>query len=860
MTTNYLSRPKMVKTFAEKAMDSKHLAVRFGTNRLAKDVESIANDNFEYGIESLEGDLQPRDLNSVLKYLSANLTYLFQQGVAEFSPYQNYPLGALAQYDGALWISTKEIEASKHEVKADPCNPCAIPTDCEVTKFPSEENGWCRLVTYCEYSKDLKTLQDKDDALEKAIANLKGVTGFAITANPDTGLFELTLSLSNGQDIRIPMSRFGHIIKNKDGSLSITNADGSTLELPKFVAEKDLDQQKGFRFNEKTEKWEIDLHDLVQQGAGLEVTPEGKLKVKLADVTDGKSLTVGEDGKLKVGDDWKAENIDKPIEKAKEDAINTANTATDNKFKELKEKGAEVYVGQGVSGNGTKVNPLTLKVAEADFGFNGNNELFLKPQIQDVTNKNLNTLADTPALRKLGLTTFYGKINRHGEGNKFTVGFPSAMTDGLVGTKEEVDAANTHAEYKDHNADFTGYQFASPTEVIQVVVDEYPSNEEGTTKVAMYTRAYSAGMSTTGQLNPYEEDINSGMYNAGVWTKWQRVTALPLQGKLLQALNSQVQDLTNKVQGNAQGIAALQDELAKLKARLDVCCKDSTPAPEPSPDTPSNAIRDDWRNYPTGDYSVGLVKSSDILDFENGAKRVNSISEVTMGGVRGFYDDVVNTYTIRPVSILATNSNTGTRAETLTPVAPQDDYLLHYRKRVNNDVEVLTVLLDQLKDREFTMTDPLYIYERATVDTRRGYPRLVGFIAQPAININGENYNIVFRDEWLYKPKSANTVDFNPKPNYPAGLGGVYTNGGTAQSLNDSHNPPVIANPYLQANQYGIPNVIVDTKGAKIRFDERIRSWTGAFSLERASAFGRTWYRNPVAHTHTGWKPYDATS
>lgn len=846
MTTNYLSRPKMVKTFANKAMDSKHLAVRFGTNRLAADVESIANDNFEYGIESLEGDLQPRDLNSVLKYLSANLTYLFQQGVAEFSPYQNYPLGALAQYDGALWISTKEIEASKHEVAADPCNPCAIPKDCEVAKFPSEENGWCRLVTYCEYSKDLKALQDKDDALENAIANLKGVTGFAITANPDTGLFELTLSLSNGQDIRIPMSRFGHIIKNKDGSLSITNADGSTLELPKFVAEKDLDQQKGFRFNEKTEKWEVDLNDLVQQGAGLEVTPEGKLKVKLADITDGKSLAVGEDGKLKVGDEWKTENIDKPIEKAKEDAVNTANTATDTKFKELKEKGAEVFVGQGVSGNGTKEKPLNLKVAEADFGFNGNNELFLKPQIQDVTNKNLNTLADTPALRKLGLTTFYGKINRHGEGDKFTVGFPSAMTDGLVGTKEEVDAANTHAEYKDQNADFTGYQFASPTEVIQVVVDEYPSNEEGTTKIAMYTRAYSAGMDAQGNLNPYEVDINSGMYNAGVWTKWQRVTALPLQGKLLQALNSQVQDLTNKVQGNAQGIAALQDELAKLKARLDVCCKDSTPAPEPSPDVPSNAIRDEWRNYPTGNYTISLIKASDILNFENGTKRVPSTAYFDGIGCTGFYDDVTNTYTIRPTLV---------RADTLAPVAPQDDYLLKYHKQLpGGNVETFTVLIDQLRDREFTMTDPIYISERDTVDTRRGYPRLLGFVAQPAININGENYNIVFTDEWLYKPKSANTVDFNPKPNYPAGLEGVYTNGGTVKSLNDSHNPPVIANPYLQANQYGIPNVIVNTKDAKLRFGDRNNNWAKTFSLERASAFGRTWYRNPVAHTHTGWK------
>ena len=249
MTTNYLSRPKMVKTFAINAMNANHLAVRFGTNRLAKDVESIANDNFEYGIESLEGDLQPRDLNSVLKYLSANLTYLFQQGVAEFSPYQDYPLGALAQHDGSLWITTKEIKASKHEPKFDPCNPCAFSKDCEVATFPSEENGWCRLVTYCEYKKDLNKLHEKDEAIEAAVADLKGVQGFSILPNADTGFLELNLALSNGKSVVIPMTKFGHIEQNKDGTLSITNANGTTLELPKYVAEKDLDQQKGFFFN-----------------------------------------------------------------------------------------------------------------------------------------------------------------------------------------------------------------------------------------------------------------------------------------------------------------------------------------------------------------------------------------------------------------------------------------------------------------------------------------------------------------------------------------------------------------------------------------------------------------------------------
>lgn len=808
-------RVKNAKVFAAKNKSTAYLKNPIGSRKPLlnqTDIQAYADGDIEAGFEAIKGDVNFNDVSNMFWYVTSLISHIYERGVPEFSAFENYPAGAVVSHDGKIWIAKQAIEASvvTKESAPDPCNCCQTTME-EVgyPHYPSKDMGWCYLVDSCEFSECIDKLKEADVNIIKMIKDLETIGSFKVETVE--GVESLVITSEKGTKFPVAIEQIRKVI----------------------------------------------LKQAIKDGSGLSVTPEGELKVKPSDFIDGNSLSVGEDGKVGLDGTWKTENIDTPINTAKTEAVKEANEhtdaeaievtkATDAKFQKLKDEGAEVFVGQGVSGNGTKVNPLTLKVAEADFGFNGNSELFLKPQIQDVTNKNLNTLADTPALRKLGLTTFYGKINRHGEGDKFTVGFPSAMTDGLVGTKEEVDAANTHAEYKDQNADFTGYQFASPTEVIQVVVDEYPSNEEGTTKVAMYTRAYSAGMSTTGELNPYKGDINSGMYNAGVWTKWQRVTALPLQGKLLQALNSQVQDLTNKVQGNSGNIAALQDELAKLKARLDVCCKDSTPAPEPSPDVPSNAILDDWRNYPTGNYTISLIKASDILNFENGTKRVPSTAYFDGIGCTGFYDDVTNTYTIRPTLV---------KADTLAPVAPQDDYLLKYHKQLpGGNVETFTVLIDQLRDREFTMTDLIYISERDTVDTRRGYPRLLGFVAQPAININGENYNIVFTDEWLYKPKSASTVDFNPKPNYPAGLEGVYTNGGTVKSLNDSHNPPVIANPYLQANQYGIPNVIVNTKDVKLRFGDRNNNWAKTFSLERANAFGRTWYRNPVAHTHTGWK------
>lgn len=820
-------RVKNAKVFAAKNKSTAYLKNPIGSRKPLlnqTDIQAYADGDIEAGFEAIKGDVSFNDVSNMFWYVTSLISHIYERGVPEFSAFENYPAGAVVSHDGKIWIAKQAIEASvvTKESAPDPCNCCQTTME-EVgyPHYPSKDMGWCYLVDSCEFSECIDKLKEADVNIIKMIKDLETIGSFKVETVE--GVESLVITSEKGTKFPVAIEQIRKVI----------------------------------------------LKQAIKDGSGLSVTPEGELKVKPSDFIDGNSLSVGKDGKVGLDGTWKTENIDTPINTAKTEAVKEANEhtdakavevtkATDAKFQKLKEDGAEVFVGQGVSGNGTKVNPLTLKVAEADFGFNGNSELFLKPQIQDVTNKNLNTLADTPALRKLGLTTFYGKINRHGEGDKFTVGFPSAMTDGLVGTKEEVDAANTHAEYKDHNADFTGYQFASPTEVIQVVVDDYPSNEEGTTKVAMYTRAYSAGMSTTGELNPYEEDINSGMYNAGVWTKWQRVTALPLQGKLLQALNSQVQDLTNKVQGNAQGIATLQDELAKLKARLDVCCKDSTPAPEPSPDVPSNAIRDDWRNYPTGDYSVGLVKSSDILDFENGAKRVTSNLVLNMIGRTGFYDDTINTYTVRSNLVKIVRNAAG--KEELTRLPPEEDYLIEYRKYNNGTPTSFKVQIDQLRDREFTLTEPLYFSERAEVNTSKAYPRLVGFIAQPAININGENYNIVFSDEWLYAAKSNRTVDFNPKPHYPAGLEGVYFKNGGVKSLDDSHNPPVIVNPYLKPSEYGYGNAMVNVKDAKLKFGDHNHAWDAAASLDRARALGRTWYRNPVAHTHTGWKPYDATS
>jgi len=301
-----INRPNTVKVFGVNAMQGDYLPVKFGTNVVVakEDYANVANKNFEYGLESLEGDLQLKDLNTVFFYQGALLKYLFQKGIPEFSTYEDYESGAVVQHDGNVWIATKDVKASTHEKVADPCDPCGCKTECENPVYPSKEAGWCKFITSCEYDAKIKELEAKDKALEKAINDLKGVEGFAVLPNAETGALELRLDLSDGSKVTIPMTKFGHIEKNKDGTLSITNANGTTLELPKFVAEHDLDQQKGFYFNTASDKWEVDLRDLVKDGSGLQVDREGYVSIKPTDFIDNNSLEVLPTGKAGVSESW----------------------------------------------------------------------------------------------------------------------------------------------------------------------------------------------------------------------------------------------------------------------------------------------------------------------------------------------------------------------------------------------------------------------------------------------------------------------------------------------------------------------------------------------------------------------------
>lgn len=163
--TKFIKRPDDVKTFANKARQIDFMPVQFGTRILVKpeEYEKIANCKFEHGLEALRGDLQLKDLNSLLFYISSLVNYQFERGIPEFSAFESYPQGAAVMYKDEIWISLNEIKPSLVRPKlrdnscdpcdnmpkycscpegmeldkSDPCNPV-----CGIAKNPSKENGW----------------------------------------------------------------------------------------------------------------------------------------------------------------------------------------------------------------------------------------------------------------------------------------------------------------------------------------------------------------------------------------------------------------------------------------------------------------------------------------------------------------------------------------------------------------------------------------------------------------------------------------------------------------------------------------------------------------------------------------------
>ena len=529
-----INRPNTVKVFGVNAMQGDYLPVKFGTNVVVakEDYANVANKNFEYGLESLEGDLQLKDLNTVFFYQGALLKYLFQKGIPEFSTYENYETGAVVQHGGNVWIATKDVKASTHEKVADPCDPCGCKTECENPVYPSKEAGWCKFITSCEYDAKIKELEAKDKALEKAINDLKGVEGFSVVPNTKTGAFELQLNLSDGSIIAIPMTKFGHITQEADGSLTIINADTSKIVLPKFVAEKDLNQEKGFVFNSTSGKWEVDLADLVKTGSGLQVDREGNISVKPVDFVDGETLRVNPtSGKVEIDPRYTR------------DQLAAANGYTDSKLSELEANGARVHVKGPINGNGKKDSPLGLNLTE-DFVVDANGKLALNA----VAPQNLGNTSIRDVKYKLGFHTFTGLVNT--DSRVGSLGLPT----NFEGTEHELPMANSWESYSaPQNYDFNGYYIASGSEL-----NIWVANGD-----SMWSISNDYGINPDGTLK-----------NPTAWNKWQKIdNAGAVTNEMIKKMQEQINALGASNTAQDSEINALKGKVQALEAKNNETCK-----------------------------------------------------------------------------------------------------------------------------------------------------------------------------------------------------------------------------------------------------------------------------------------------
>lgn len=529
-----INRPNTVKVFGVNAMQGDYLPVKFGTNVVVakEDYANVANKNFEYGLESLEGDLQLKDLNTVFFYQGALLKYLFQKGIPEFSTYEDYETGAVVQHGGNVWIATKDVKASTHEKVTDPCDPCGCKTECENPVYPSKEAGWCKFITSCEYDAKIKELEAKDKALEKAINDLKGVEGFSVVPNAKTGAFELQLNLSDGSTIAIPMTKFGHITQEADGSLTIVNADTSKIVLPKFVAEKDLNQEKGFVFNSTSGKWEVDLADLVKAGSGLQVDRDGNISVKPVDFIDGETLRVNPtSGKVEIDPRYTSNQLA------------AANGYTDSKLRELETNGARVHVKGPINGNGKKDSPLGLNLTE-DFVVDANGKLALNA----VAPQNLGNISIRDVKYKLGFHTFTGLVNT--DVREGSLGMPT----NFEGAEHELPMANSWEEYTTRQAyDFNGYYIASGSELNIWVVN---------------------GDSMWSISNDYGINPDGTLKNPTAWGKWQKIdNAGAVTNEMIKKMQEQINALGASNTAQDSEINALKAKVQALEAKNNETCK-----------------------------------------------------------------------------------------------------------------------------------------------------------------------------------------------------------------------------------------------------------------------------------------------
>lgn len=415
-------RPDIVKVFADKSSHGNFMPTKFGTN-VPVDKGSypdIANTDFEYGLESLQRDIQLKDLNSIFNYYGSLTAYLFQQGIAEFSPYQNYTAGAVVMYNNKLWIAARDVAATMVVPVITTNHKCSCcKTDCGCTKtttttatvtgvpqYPVESADWNALATENTISMQFADLALKDTLLEETIKNVNGVTGFDLVKDATTNKLFLVLTLTGGTTFKIDMGAVGSSTVNADGSYTLVGADGTPIVIPSHTKTTRLtnssgesiygfihtqsqiqgtygdslkilgysDMGKGLKFNATDKTWEVDLSSILKAGSGFQIASDGTLSIKPADLINTSTLSVGNDGKITINNAFITSNITTPI-KTVSDSADATSVSLSNLTQTVSginatlngaiANGTTVFTDSVFSGAGTKASPLTLNTTSA---------------------------------------------------------------------------------------------------------------------------------------------------------------------------------------------------------------------------------------------------------------------------------------------------------------------------------------------------------------------------------------------------------------------------------------------------------------------------------------------------------------
>lgn len=146
----------------------------------------------------------------------------------------------------------------------------------------------------------------------------------------------------------------------------------------------------------------------------------------------------------------------------------------------------------------------------------------------DMTNGNLDILSN--GLGQPGTTCWYGyACGKNEDGANFIIGVPADPTNKIL---THTTAAQSKNDFIFGCADVSGYQVATPTEIIQYFYDDYGGSADR--QNSGWMRMHSGGLKPDGTLAN------------GSWTRWERIGAIPDPDGGLSSLTNRVTELENR--------------------------------------------------------------------------------------------------------------------------------------------------------------------------------------------------------------------------------------------------------------------------------------------------------------------------